>query len=218
MRDDASDVNIELYDADRPDHVIVINDWSNQIFIDKYAMFVNSHGSESIDDVLINGRGVDVNPANEAKSLRTFDAPRAEFFVDHGLRYRFRMINAGIQFCPLELSVDEHSLLLIAVDGNPIGPLEVQSIILGAGERVDFVLHADQEPDNYWIKVKGLADCELNEIFQTAILRYDASDTSLPAIKIDYDTAGPTTLRQNQLVTSISLGLAPFWTKLIKLK
>ena len=96
-------------------------------------MFVDRYGSEDIDDILINGRGVDVNPANKV-TRTSVDTPRVEFQVKAGLRYRFRVINGGLMFCPLELSIDEHSLLVIAVDGNPVKPVLFKSIILGAGE------------------------------------------------------------------------------------
>lgn len=49
-----------------------------------------------------------------------------------------------------------------------------------SSERYDVVVDANQEPGNYWIKVRGLADCVNNGRFQTAILRYDRDSTDLP--------------------------------------
>ncbi len=43
--------------------------------------------------------------------------------VLQGLRYRFRLVNAGFLNCPLELSVDNHTLLVIASDGADIKPV-----------------------------------------------------------------------------------------------
>ncbi len=40
------------------------------------------------------------------------------------MRYRFRMINNGILDCPIMVSVDNHTLLVIASDGNPVQPVE----------------------------------------------------------------------------------------------
>ena len=113
---------------DQPEHVVVLNDWINQTYINKYVQFVDARGSEDIDSILINGRGVNTG---EIKEL--YKGPRAEFLVTSGFRYRFRIINAGLLFCPLEMSIDEHVLVLIAVDGNPIKPVRLKSIILGAG-------------------------------------------------------------------------------------
>ena len=45
-------------------------------------------------------------------------------FYFQGLRYRFRLINAGFLNCPIELSVDNHTLLIISSDGSDLKPVE----------------------------------------------------------------------------------------------
>lgn len=45
-----------------------------------------------------------------------------------------------------------------------------------SAERFDFVLHANQEPKNYWLRVKGSIDC-IN-LTQRALIRYDATATN----------------------------------------
>lgn len=165
--------------------------------IDKYTSFVFDSGDEEINAILINGKGGDMNP-----NLRT-QLPRSEFIVTNGNRYRFRVINVGVEFCPLEVSIDNHTLTVIATDGNPIEPIVVASFYILAGERVDFVLNANQSQDfgAYLIKVKGHADCEENSVFQTAILRYNGSNSISNANfvnqDINYNNSGP---NQNGLV------------------
>jgi FtsP/CotA-like multicopper oxidase with cupredoxin domain len=44
--------------------------------------------------------------------------PRPEFEVEPEAKYRFRVINAGSLFCPVQISVDNHTLTLIAADGR----------------------------------------------------------------------------------------------------
>ena len=203
----ASDVSGHLYDHDLAEHVMVLNDWARHIFIDKYATFVHAHGSESVDAILVNGRGVDTNAANAESGARTFDAPRAQFRVQAGWRYRFRVVNSGLLFCPIELSIDEHSLLLIEVDGSPVEPREFKSLVLGAGERVDFVLHANQSSStasNYWIKLRGLGDCEDDSIYQTAVLHYDDDDDALPEEHVDYSNAVASSPQLDALVSVYS--------------
>ena len=58
-------------------------------------------------------------------------------------------------------------------------------------ERYDFVLTANQRPGNYWIKVKGLGDCEMHEVFETAILNYKRMAVKSPKSSIDYYTSAP---------------------------
>jgi FtsP/CotA-like multicopper oxidase with cupredoxin domain len=64
---------------------------------------------------------------------RDFWTPRAEFRVKSNARYRFRLINAGFLYCPLEFSIDGHNLTVIASDGKSLEPLEVESLIVYAG-------------------------------------------------------------------------------------
>jgi L-ascorbate oxidase len=116
---DTTDVNSKEYDHDLPEHVIVVNDWMHKTMIPKYTDFLHTNGDETIDGILINGRGVDVKiePATKKPRLN-YETPRSVFRVTHGHRYRFRMINSGVQYCPLHVSVDNHTLTLIATDGN----------------------------------------------------------------------------------------------------
>lgn len=123
--------------------------------------------------------------------LKNLEYPRAEFLVAKGNRYRFRFINAGIGFCPLEISIADHPISIIALDGNPVEAFQVASFFILAGERVDIVLAANADPDAYWIKARGIGDCQDEEIFQTAILRYSASKSASPSENVTYETAGP---------------------------
>ena len=132
-----NDINLSTYDVDSPHHVIVINDWENQISIakvwfisklymafkcwnkstafEKFADFQFTGGDESINSILVNGRGVEVNPELIKPGHET---PRSVFAVKQGLRFRFRIVNAGILYCPIEVSIDNHLLAVIAVDGK----------------------------------------------------------------------------------------------------
>lgn len=100
--------------------------------------------------------------------------PLEVFEVHQGQNYRFRTINAGFLNCPVEISVDNHSLTVIASDGWYFEPVIVSTLVTYAGERFDFVLNADQPIGNYWIRVRGLMDCDerFEKAHQVAILRY----------------------------------------------
>ena len=49
-------------------------------------------------------------------------------------------------------SIDGHKLTVIATDGYLVEPVEVDYIALHTAERYDFVLHANQDRGDYWIK------------------------------------------------------------------
>lgn len=86
--------------------------------------------------------------------------PFEVFHVSENSKYRFRLINAEFLNCPMEISVDSHNLTIFSSDGNDVEPIEVSSFVSYAGERFDFIINANQNPGNYWIRVRGLMDCD----------------------------------------------------------
>jgi FtsP/CotA-like multicopper oxidase with cupredoxin domain len=94
---------------------------------DKFTKWLYANGNDSLDQILINGRGLQVNTIDPPQ------VPLSEFKVKHGLKYRFRVIHAGSFTCPMEVSVDDHSLLMIATDGTPIVPVKVKSFVVFTG-------------------------------------------------------------------------------------
>ena len=61
--------------------------------------------------------------------------PPAVFEVTAGKRYRFRVISGANSMCPVHVSVEGHSMLMIASDGAPFEPREVKSFIMHSAER-----------------------------------------------------------------------------------
>lgn len=194
------DPHVDRYDYDLQEHVITVNDWINGTSIEKFAGHHHNDGDNKPRSILINGKGVLVN-ITDTRDNQVYQTPRAVFSVEKGKRYRFRMINAGILYCPIEFSVDNHNLTVIATDGNNIEPYEVQSLIIMAGERYDFVLHAYQDINNYWIRAKGFADCGNFKVFQTAILNYKVNGLINELIPsgplLEYDTMSREGLQLN---------------------
>ncbi|KAH8376771.1 hypothetical protein KR093_001265, partial [Drosophila rubida] len=115
--------------------------------------------------------------------------PHQVYHVRRGFRYRFRIVNAEYLNCPIVVSVDNHTLTAINSDGYDIEAMEVGSIVTYSGERFDFVLNANQEVDNYWLRLKGLMDCSerFTSAFQVAILRYEGAPEAEPGAELRYD-------------------------------
>lgn len=57
---------------------------------------------------------------------------------------------------------------------------------LCVGERVDFVLHANQTPGFYWLHVRGLGECQERQIYQLGILAYQGGSESSLSSKPGY--------------------------------
>lgn len=65
------------------------------------------------------------------------DAPLSTFTVAPGKRYRFRLAYAGGgRACPITVSIANHVLRVISLDGNPIIPREVTSFVMAAGQQI----------------------------------------------------------------------------------
>ncbi|XP_062138710.1 uncharacterized protein LOC133847577 [Drosophila sulfurigaster albostrigata] len=159
-----------LYDFDRSEHVIMIQDW------------VHNFDESVAENILINGRGRNMKKDTKAKPTLY-----ATFGVIRGGRYRFRVIFNGVSNCPISMSIDNHDLVVIASDGNDIEPVEVQKIMFHGAERFDFVLHANQDVANYWIRIKGYSFCARNQLHQEAVLHYQDADTrSLDTHTLNY--------------------------------
>lgn len=166
---DKFDPQKEHYDFDLNEHVMVISEWSHgfaiQSILDSLPLPVES--------VLVNGKGVHKDKSLDIES--DIAAPLSVFSVTPGKRYRFRVAYAGgVKGCPITLAIEDHPLLLIALDGHPVVPKEINSLILGKGERADFVLNSDKDVDSYWIKVSTVENCAI-PVYSAAVLKYDGT-------------------------------------------
>ena len=98
---------------------------------------------------LINGKG------------RHEDVPYSKtrlsvFTVTKGKSYRFRLIGAQGLYA-YKFSIDGHRLTVVATDGYWIKPKKnVDYIIIHTGERYDFILNANQQTKNYWMRAETL--------------------------------------------------------------
>ncbi|KAF8182147.1 Cupredoxin [Mycena galopus ATCC 62051] len=109
------------------------------------------------DSTLINGKGrYSGGPAS----------PLAVVSVTSGLRVTF---------------IDGHSMTVIEADGVSTQPLVVDSIEIQPGQRYSFVLKANQQIDNYWIRsVPNFGDTSFTGGVNSAILRYLHAPNSDP--------------------------------------
>lgn len=120
-----------------------------------------------------------------------------------------RIINAEFLNCPIEVSVDNHTLTVISSDGNDFQSVKAQSIVTYAGERFDFILNADQPKGLYWMRFRGLMDCDerFRSAHQVAVLQYlGESDTEYPDGEPNYHEAhrkGMVNIYNHKLICSL---------------
>jgi FtsP/CotA-like multicopper oxidase with cupredoxin domain len=159
---------IAAYDREE---ILLINDWfwptGDEILAKLVKKPMDGKKMEMKDDPagdvpfqsgLINGKG---RAPGDTKS------PLTVVEVKKGETLRLRVINGSSTYA-LRFQVDGHPLTVIATDGAPMQPVEVDNLVLAVGERIDVLLKADQE-GVHWIR----AVTEGNEI--KAILRYSGA-------------------------------------------
>lgn len=132
---------------------------------------------------LINGKGHYYPHKGEDPLIP--ELPIETFNVKPDRYYRFRVINAAMLFS-FRFSIDEHTLHVIATDGNDVEAESAQSIIISSGERFDILLKTDGNPrKNYFIRAETIeVKNRRNEPNRpgrvTAVLRYEDAPEELP--------------------------------------
>ncbi|XP_045202825.2 uncharacterized protein LOC123556290 [Mercenaria mercenaria] len=177
---DEFEPHLGLYEHDLPEHTVIVNDWLGELTENKFARHHHAGGDNRPKSILINGKGVYKQVSKRHGNTSRNYTPVEVFHVRRGQRYRFRIISNGVLNCPKQISVDNHTLTMIASDGNAFEKIDVESFNIFAGERYDFVLNASNTVGNYWIRVRGLADCEPEHAKQVAVLRYEGAPEKNP--------------------------------------
>nr|CAD7586191.1 unnamed protein product [Timema genevievae] len=160
------DPNSHLYDYDLTTHVMLLSDWMHEDAVERFPGRLAVNPGQDPDTLLINGRGQFQDP-NTGFVTNT---PLEVFTMTPGRRYRFRVVNSLATVCPAQLTIQGHSLIVIATDGESVHPVVVNTIISFSGERYDFVINADQNVGAYWIQVRGLGECGSKRAMQLGVL------------------------------------------------
>ena len=114
-----------------------MNDWFDVPIVGRFPLQVHTDrtGFNFADSILINGRG-SLSPnsnINFTLGSKNYSLPNANFKVNSGYRYRCRLVHGGITHCVFQISIQNHTLKVIAADGNLVEPFDVESINLYAG-------------------------------------------------------------------------------------
>uniref|UniRef100_A0A182JBL4 Uncharacterized protein n=1 Tax=Anopheles atroparvus TaxID=41427 RepID=A0A182JBL4_ANOAO len=184
------DLNRAYYDYDLSEHRIIIADWTLDM-VEKWVPGIQND-SMRVDSVLINGRGRYFNEKTGTRAA----APLTVYQVEYGKRYRFRLISSGSQYCPFQLQIQNHSMLIISTDGGTVQPEHtVDTLVSISGERFDFVLTANQLPGNYWVRVRAIGFCDQMRVEDFAVLAYVANETTAePGLTVAQTLAFPNDL------------------------
>ncbi|XP_050417528.1 uncharacterized protein LOC126830970 isoform X3 [Patella vulgata] len=197
-----------------PEFVAVISDWNHdgdsneQYFKMLYGLYINGkrvQQTKSLDGAnftmfnfhsgLINGKG---RFRYENGSYN--EAPLHVFQITRRTVYKFRFINSGKEY-PFKVSIQGHSLTVIAADGYDLKQATADSVIINPGERFDCTIVANQKNNlNYWIRAQTL---EVGKVHVAeAILRYPNAPKQQPL--------GPSVERQCTVIEPCDVINCPF--------
>ncbi|KAH9918575.1 laccase [Epithele typhae] len=158
---DPNDPHADLYDVDDDSTVITLTDWYHT------AAALGAR-FPTADSTLINGLGRSTTTNGATANLTVIT-------VTQGKRYRFRLVSLSCD--PNHtFSIDSHNMTVIEADAVNHSPLTVDEIQIFAGQRYSFVLTADQDVDNYWIRaLPNSGTTSFDGGINSAILRYDGA-------------------------------------------
>lgn len=109
---------------------MILSDWLHEDAAERYPGRLAVNTGQDPDNVLINGKGQFRDP-NTGFVTNT---PLEIFTITPGRKYRFRLINAFASVCPAQITFEGHGLTVIATDGEPVRPVQVNTIISFSGE------------------------------------------------------------------------------------
>jgi len=172
---DDDDPNIDLYDVDDESTIIQLADWWHNTSLGLVDTYVATGLIPVADSGLMNGAGRFVNGT---------DVPFAVQTVQPGKRHRLRVISQAVRG-EFTMSVDQHNLTIIEVDGVPVTPHTVASLDILAGQRYSVILEANQPVGNYWINLpyvggSAAANPNFNISLSRGILRYAGAPDEEP--------------------------------------
>nr|ARD69909.1 laccase [Cyathus bulleri] len=166
---DPHDPQKYLYDVDDETTIITLADWYH-----KPSPAIT--GIPSNDATLINGIGR--YPGGPKVNLAVVN-------VVHGKRYRFRLISMSCDPNYM-FSIDGHQLTIIEADGENVQPVTVDQIQIFTAQRYSFVLNANQQIGNYWVRALPNTGTNITTSFDgginSAILRYKGAPNIEPKL------------------------------------
>ncbi|KAI0869006.1 multicopper oxidase [Hypoxylon argillaceum] len=204
---------------------VMVNDWWHEDYFTtvKEVMAPGFQGRTYSDNNLINGRMTfdcaTVDAGDTAKC--TNNAGLSKFHFQTGKTHRLRLVNAGSEGVQ-RISIDEHTMTVIANDFVEVQPYDAQVVTLGAGQRVDVVVKAGGAPGSaFWLRANLTSCSSAKQPFALAAVYYDGADTAHAPASAPWDVPDPGTCANDDLeITEPYYPIAlpePSWTQTMEI-
>nr|GMD54182.1 laccase-14-like [Ipomoea batatas] len=156
-------------DAEIP---IILGEWWKSDIQAVLDEFLASGGAPNNSDAyLINGQPGDLYPCSVNDTYK--------LTVEYGKTYLLRMVNAVMNNI-LFFSIANHQITVVGTDGAYTKPLTSDYIAISPGQTIDFLLHANQTPNHYYMAAKAYNSAPVvafNPNTTTAVLQYAGNYT-----------------------------------------
>ncbi|XP_046680737.1 laccase-2-like [Homalodisca vitripennis] len=172
----SEDPNTDEYDFDLPSHVIVIQDWYHLMADAMFPGLRFRDTEQMAASYLIQGKG----RYTLSDGTLLANTPIAEFNVERGNRYVFRIVAGTCFECQYIFTIENHDFVIIGADAQSTKPYRVNSLTMSPGERYSVVVNCNKNVGAYWIQVRTVGLCNHMRAQQVAILRYSGA-TGNPA-------------------------------------
>ena len=171
--------NDATYDVDV--YPIIVSDWFHDTYVDivNLVMAPSATGlpfRPFSDSNLVGGYG-SYPCANVTNGAPCSPGPLASWEFEPGKTYRLRFVNTGASAFE-SISIDGHTLTVIANDFVPVQPYQTQSITIGVGQRTDVLVTANQAPGSYWLRAFNSPCGDTNGPIGSGIIYYSGSSPS----------------------------------------
>nr|GME04577.1 laccase-14-like [Ipomoea batatas] len=166
--------NGTVYPFPKPDDEIqiILGEWWKSDIQAVLDQFLATGGDPNTSDAyLINGQPGDLYPCSNNDTYK--------LTVEYGKTYLLRMVNAVMNNI-LFFSIANHQITVVGTDGAYTKPLTSDYITISPGQTIDFLLHANQTPNHYYMAAKAYNSAgaiSFDNTTTTAVLQYTGNYT-----------------------------------------
>lgn len=137
------------------------------------------NGPQTATNYLINGKNAKLDGSGGQRTSFTFTP---------GKKHKFHVINTSVDH-HLKVQIDGHSIIVVAMDLNPIEPYRTTELSVSVGQRYEIIVEANATPGNYWLRAMFGATCAkgLNTgtgDIANGIITYAGAPNALPTSKM----------------------------------
>ncbi|KAH6647163.1 multicopper oxidase-domain-containing protein [Truncatella angustata] len=175
---------------------IEFEDWWHQEYYEvvESIMQPNFSGRSFSDSNLIQGKNnFNCSSVSAGDTTNCTDnAGLAKFRFQSGKMHRLRLINSGSQGTQ-RISIDEHTMTVIAYDFVPVQPYNTTVVTLGVGQRADVLVKANAgEPgSSFWLRANLTSCASANAPNALAAILYEDADPNEPPTSQAWDVPDP---------------------------